>query len=111
MSGIAATIARAGHTVDIEKPAETLDGVGARVSGFALYKQEVLCWVQDADTRTVTEFGSREIRVTHVVYFCSDPEVLEGYRLLFDARLFVVVGVSNAAGLNRLWKVVAREGK
>lgn len=106
---ISATIARAGHRVIIAQPVEGRDAVGGRSTGWEDLQFDVSCWFQPANSRTVEMFGARNLVVTHTVYFSSDPELFEGYRLFFDDRYFIVVAVKNSAGLNRLWAVQVRE--
>lgn len=106
---IAATIARSGHRVDISKPVEGRDAVGGRETTWKDTQLDVACWFQPASSRTLTLYRTRNITVTHTIYFSSDPELFEGYRLFFDGRYFIVLGVKNSGSLNRLWEVHARE--
>ncbi len=106
---VATTIARSGHRIDVEGPDVTRDDVGGRISTYSILKKDIPCWVQPASMKTIERFGTRNMEVTHTIYFYMDPEILEGYRLVFGERTFVAIATANVAEVNRLWEVHAKE--
>lgn len=106
---IASTIAKSGHQAIIERPIEVRDSVGGRKIIWSVTNASADCWFQPSNSKTVEMFAARQLTVSHTVYFSSDPALFEGYRLTFDERYFIIIGMKNAAHLDRLWEVYVRE--
>ncbi|MCD6404715.1 MAG: head-tail adaptor protein [Planctomycetes bacterium] len=109
LTNIAALVARSGHSVDVERAISTEDAAGGRRTTWNTVRQAVPAWVQPAKAETIETYGKRNMRVTHSVYFASDPGLCPGDRLRFSRRFLVVGGVSNAGELDRLWRADCRE--
>lgn len=106
---ISGLVARAGHTVDVERASVTEDEAGGRVRSWAAVSSDIEAWVQPASARTVEAYGRFSMKVTHSVYFAGDPGVKLDDRLKFRGRYLAVQGIENACEVNRLWRVDCME--
>lgn len=108
-AAIARLLARAGHSVDIERPVTTVDEIGGRRFEWQTVAEGVSAWVQPAAADAREAYRRQEVRVTHTVYFAADPSIETGDRISFDGAALVVTGVVNIGGLGKLWKADCRE--
>jgi len=106
---IPGTLAIAGHSILLQQPSYTVDAVGGRVATWKTVGNARPAWVQDASSDIVLAYARRDIKVTHRIYVQTNPGVKEGWRILFGARYFLIVGVSDMAGLNELYAIDAVE--
>ena len=97
------------HTVDIERPNDLFDPLGGTDKVFAVVSADVTCWVQPARSLEITQFGGRDIEITHNVYFASDPSVRLGDRIAHDGRKLLVLEIKDAGELNKLWRIGCEE--
>lgn len=108
-AAIARLLARAGHSVDIERAVTTVDELGGRRFEWQTVTAGVSAWVQPAAADAREAYRRQGMTVTHTVYFAADPSVEAGDRISFDGALLVVSGVVNMGGLGKLWKADCRE--
>lgn len=106
---IAALVAKAGHSVDLERPSKSEDELGGRNRIWATQTAAIACWVQPASASTIAWYGERGITVTHTVYFATAPGAQTGDRFKFGTRYMVIEGVQNVAETSELWEVDCRE--
>lgn len=106
---IASMIASSGHTINVQRPTDARDGLGGRSPTWANVAINVPAWVQDASATVQESYARRGIEVTHRIYVDRDLGLLEGDRIVFASRNLLVIGSTNAAGLERLWQIDVRE--
>ncbi len=111
VQGAGRMIRRTGHVVDIQRPAATLDKIGAGSVEWQTIFEGVRAWVQPVAAQIQVTGRQRQMIVTHWVYFCEDPMLETGDRILFDGRELAVTGVEDIAGVGRLWKAECMEQK
>ena len=105
-------IRRSGHVVDIEARSTTRTAAGGRVPGYTASAQEVACWIQPANSELREAYAQRQVVLTHVVYFGEKPNIAEGSRLKWgDKYLIAVSGAEDQAGVGKVWRVLAQEGR
>lgn len=110
MSGsIANVIARAGHSVDVQRPLVSEDDLGGRNRIWNTVASGLACWVQPAGSSTIEAYAKRGIIITHRMHFAATPGIRVGDRLKFGARLMVVEGIRNVAETGELWYADCRE--
>jgi len=73
-------------------------------------------WMQpiglQAGSVLLIQYEKRELKVSHKVWFAEDPLATEGDRIQkADGTSFVIRGVTDQAGINRLWRVDVEELK
>ena len=105
VSGIGSLIAKVGHKCDINKPNQSVDDIGQTIRTFISHKINVACWMQEKSSQVLSEQGKISIETQVVFYFNDDPDIFEGYIILFNGNSFIVDGVANQGGLNQLYKV------
>lgn len=109
------------HTADIKKRVPTQDAYGGDSAAFSTTTSGVSCWVQTASQSEVDTFRrEKDLRVTHKVYFTTDPTAYFGaseakgskYAIVptnapFSGMLLEVRSHAEAtAGMATLWKVM-----
>ena len=104
-------VAKAGHTVTLERPVISEDDLGGRDRAWSVISEDLSCWVQPATAATREEYAERGITITHRVYFGASPAICMGDRLLFGIRYMVVEGRFNTAETSDLWVADCREVK
>ena len=109
MSLIASLIARKGVTMALQRPTVTTALSGARSQTWAAVGDALTGWRQPITPALLAEYGSRDMIVTHRIYFASDPAVQIGDRLVIGTTNYVVHGDEDQAGLDRLWRVDVEE--
>ncbi|HPM84095.1 MAG TPA: head-tail adaptor protein [Candidatus Anammoximicrobium sp.] len=102
-------IAGCGHKISVQRAVEARDALGGRTQSWFTVTVGVPAWVQDAAAALVESYARRGLQVTHRIYVAQDLELREGSRIVFGSRTFSVIGVTNAAGLDRLWQIDAKE--
>lgn len=108
-AAITRLLARAGHSVDLERPVTTLDELGGRQMEWQTVAAGVTAWVQDASSGLRESYRRTGMAITHSVYFAADPALEPGDRIDFGGAKLVVRGVVNQGGLGSLWKVDCEE--
>ena len=108
---IPAIIATAGQSIDLERPARATDDLGGVTMTFATVTAAIPTWVQPASANTIEQYGSRDIVVTHCVYFSSDPAVLLGDRFKFGTRYLLIRGWRDFGEVGKCWRVDCEESK
>lgn len=69
-------------------------------------------WMQPIGSNLALQYEQRELTVTNKVWFAEDPLATEGDRIqAADGTTFVIRGVVDQAGLNRLWRIDVEEQK
>ena len=104
-------ISHAGHSVDIERPSYVTDDIGGRTKTFAAISSGLAAWVQPARGHDIEQYGARDIKITHSVYFSADPEVQLGDRIVHDSRYLSVRGIKDAGELDKLWRIDCEESQ
>jgi len=102
-------IAAHGASVTLQRPTVTTAASGARTQTWAAVGDTLTGWVQPTTADIREEYGSRDIDVTHAVYFATDPAVQIGDRLLIGSTYYVVRGDREQAGVAGLWRVDCEE--
>lgn len=63
-------------------------------------------WIQPIGSNLAVQYGARNLVVTNKIFFARDPQVTEGDRIIdLNGNAYVVRGVTDQAGMNRLWRV------
>ena len=109
MSLISSLIARKGGSVTLQRPTTTTALSGSRTQAWAAVGAVLTGWKQPTTAELFDEYGSRNMRVTHAVYFASDPTAQIDDRLVIGGTNYVVHGMQDQAGLTRLWRVDVEE--
>jgi len=104
-SGITSLIAKAGHKCDIDKPNQSVDDIGQTIRTLISHKTNVTCWMQEKSSQVLNEQGKVFIETQVNFYFSSDPEIREGYIIIFNGDSFIFDGIENQGGLDQLFKV------
>jgi len=110
---IGVVIAKAGHSVDIERSIASEDDLGGRERVWVTVTDDIACWVQPVSLRsnsaTIEWYAKKGITITHRIYFTTDPGVQTTDRVLFGSRYFVVEGAINTAETDELYIADCRE--
>ncbi len=93
---IESTIARAGHTISVQRKTEAT---------WTTVYSSVAAWVQPAMSQVVAEYGERELSVTHSIFVATAMTLREGDRVVYGSGYYVIRGHRNVGGLNKLWRV------
>lgn len=104
-SGITSLIAKADQTCDIDKPNQSLDDIGQTIRTLISHKTNVTCWMQEKSSQVLNEQGKVFVKTQVNFYFDKDPGIFEGYIILFKGDSFIVDGIENQGGLDKLFKV------
>ena len=102
--GINSLIARAGQTCDIKKPIQFIDDIGQTIRDFVNHKINIACWQQEKSSSSITEDGKIFLDNRVFFYFSTDPEIVEGYIIIFKNQNYIVEGINNQGGLGQLWR-------
>jgi head-tail adaptor len=99
--------------VTVQRPIVTKDASGGATRNFADVdgQAEVPCSIQPVSDQERIRFASRQLQVTHSVYFARDLD-LERADVLYEPateRTFVVTSWQNQAGRDRVWRATVRE--
>ncbi len=71
---------------------------------------DVPAWVQTASEAEIDEFEKRGFRVTHKVYYPTDPGLTEANQILFGTKRLEFRAIADrSAGLGILFKIMAEE--
>lgn len=118
-SKIAGTIARAGHTFQLEQAVFTVDAMGGKIYSTTPSGSTLACWFQTATDQDGTFWGQRGIKITHKCYFSSDPGAKKGdvglaggdVASFLLAKRLVVNGFDDQGGLGQLIVLILEELK
>jgi hypothetical protein len=106
-----AYIATMGEVMWVQKASTNRDNNYARTNTWTNYKQ-MYGWKQPIGSSSTLQYERRNISVTDKIFVARDPEVSEGDRMKDAAgTLYVIRGVVDQAGLNRLWRIDVEEQK
>lgn len=86
-------------TGTLERPTTTKDSSGGRSDSFATVSgaSGVRCDIQSASASIQREYETRQMHVTHSVYFASDIGAREQDRFTSNSRTFLVMGYRPAS--------------
>jgi hypothetical protein len=108
---IASMIAKAGQTLTHQRQdAAAVTGSGARKAGaWTTLASGIPCWVQPASADVTARAAAQQMLVTHEVYLLSDLSARANDRLLIGSTYYLVHGVTDRAGLGRVWRLDVEE--
>ncbi len=98
-----------GDDVTLERATDTTADSGARMRTWATVGGVLNGWRQPTTADLRDEYGSRNMLVTHMVFFQADPAVQIDDRLVISGAIYAVRGDQNQAGMDRLWRVDVEE--
>ena len=103
------TILERNQKCDFLKSTRTLSNTGATTVSFpTALKLNVPCWKQGASSRLRTEYASRKLEITEVIYTAENPGVSEGDCIRIGLSRYLIQGVKNEAGLEKLFRFDVR---
>lgn len=93
------------HVVTLEVIARSTTAMGAVEEIWAPVAVDVEAWVQPISAALRDVYSKRECEVTHTVYIkrCDLGWKALDYRVVYKGVAFVLQGVRNQAGLDRVW--------
>lgn len=95
--------------------------LGGRKEADHVIQRGVSCWVQQASSSEVIQFGKRGMTITHKVFFSENPLVGAGHKIkatkrggtsLSSPQAFDVISTPDpdaSAGLGHVWRVMVRD--
>lgn len=96
--------------VTLEKPVGLKKPSGSLKRTWEVVGSSIVAALQPMSVREMELYAGRQIRVTHNCYVESDPIFKRGYRLVNkDGKKFIIKGVINFAGTDRVWKIICKE--
>lgn len=98
------------HLATAKLRTRTKDSRGGSKDSFTTVFTDRACWRQSAGDRAIMEFEKRGVRVTHKIYFISDPKLDERHILVIGGETMEVrsfAGPDASAGRGIIWKVMA----
>ncbi len=118
-SGIGALIAKAGHTIQLNKSVFTKNKMGGKIYKNTPVGTVKTCWFQQATTNDIEMWGQRNIHLTHKCYFNSDPGAEQGdvcqaggsVPSFLSGNKLVVTGFDDQGGLGQLIVLLLNEVK
>lgn len=102
------------NTVAIQASTATRDASGAPRLTFTTVdgKDAVACSIHPATAELRREYASRDVRVSHRIYFIADHGFQKNYRIRgSDGKYYIVHGDGNFAGRDRVWFADCEEQK
>jgi SPP1 family predicted phage head-tail adaptor len=103
--GIASMIRRANHRASLQRAEKVATETGSFKRTWSDVATAFSCWVQDASSALEERYAQRQLVCTKTLYVDHDLEIKEGDRVVFRDQTYSVIGVRNAAGLDRLWAI------
>ena len=98
------------HLATANRRTRTKDTLGGSKDGFDIVLfTDRACWRQPASDSEAMQFQQRSVRVTHKVYFTTDPELSNTDILVISGEYHKVRSESHpdaSAGLGVLWRVM-----
>jgi hypothetical protein len=105
VSGIGTLIAKAGQTCDIKKPIQSVDDIGQTIRSFVIHKSGLVCWQQEKSSNSIDGDGKVFLDNRVFFYFSSNPEIVEGYVIVFKGQNYIVEGINDQGGVGQLFRV------
>ena len=94
-----------GELFTIQTMQSSVDSNYARTNTWA-DSHQAYGWIQPIGSDLLTFYERRNLQVDSKVFFATDPQATEGDRIRrLDGRSYVIRGVIEQAGQNRLWRV------
>lgn len=97
------------HTATAKRRTRTKDALGGMKDSFTTVFSDRACWRQPVSDSELVEAQSRGQRITHKVYFTSDPELNEQHVLIVDGDTMLVQSTAHpdaSLGLSILYRVM-----
>lgn len=95
------------HVCTAKLRTRTKDSLGGGKDSYAVVFTGRACWRQPAGDAEVRDFQQRGQRLTHKIYFSSDPGLDERHVLMIGSDTMRVLSVSDpdaSVGLGILWR-------
>lgn len=105
----------------IQDTSQETNPLGGRKEVDQVVERGVPCWVQQASSSEIIQFGKRGFTVTHKIFFSENPLVGAGHKIKTTKRggaieasphSFDVVSAPDpdaSAGLGYVWRVMVRD--
>lgn len=95
--------------VTISRPTIEPDAVGGQSRTYATLYEDLPASVQPVTTQWLALYGSKDIKISHLIFVADPVSLLADDRITYDGRTFVVTGVRNLVELSRVWEIACYE--